>query len=598
MDPFSALIFALVVTHVIMRAAGQAGADQARAELGRARETILADLARRRTNAATRLWERLEVGRRVGPRAASWWAWAALRTASALRKAWRQRRRPAEQRRRGGRPTTGPIGRILGAAWRGGQYAWEDIRRQRGEGKRRRPDPVDTAVCERCGAVVAAAALAAGRTRHGTLARMCPTCRARCDEERQADAATGRGPAPSSGPGDVVDAELVDEHPAPGASERPAPPADDELERLRWLRDEIRARADAVRAAELSWDGRCGQTPALACVRCGSALAAFCCTNPACPLSWRNIPLPGPGDDDPPVPEKFALPVRYCPECRTQLVPRTWYAVNATNADVCLFCARKNHPEGACRPRDQLELAAIGEPVGDDGERLPVDARQHRMFGKEAARIATEAAAGEHGPCSLCGCPLDAARCCECCDGPASTRPCVTETARCGAAGCDDGLLPDGGKCPRCDGGGALELCLTHERPARMCPAPSDSPPDRPAGPQPPALEAAPTPDGGTQVSCEMHTQAGWAAAAESVQVRTAAIVDSAENMLRSLSAKNAGRGHIAAAKNWHDQVAAVTAQAGSIIAGVNDHQDPYVYAVQDAGGSAEVADPDFYDEM
>jgi hypothetical protein len=544
-DPFSALIFALIVTHVIFKAAGQAAAYQARAELGRAREAILEDLQRRRTDAATRLWERLEVGRRVGPRAASWWAWAALRTGSALRRAWRQRRRPAEQRRRGGRPTTGPVGRIIGAGWRGAQYAWVDIQRQRAEGKRRRPEPVDTGVCERCGAVVALAAIATGRTRHGTLARMCPTCRARCDEERQADNTASRGPAPAPGPADVVDAELVDERPAPpsGAGEPSAAPADEELERLRQLRDEIRARADAVRAAELSWEGRCDQAPALACVRCGSSLAAFCCTNPCCPLSWRNIPLPGPGDDTP-VPGKFALPVRYCPECRTQLAPGGWYAVNATNADVCLFCARNNHPEGACRQRDQLELAAIGEPVGDDGQRLPVHAGQHRMFGKEAARIATEAAVGEHGPCSLCGCPLDAARCCACCDGP------------------------------------------------------DDSPPDGPAGPQPPDLEAAPTPDGGTQVSCEMHTQAGWAAAAESVQVRTAAIVDSAENMLRSLSAKNAGRGHIAAAKNWHDQVAAVTGQAASIIAGVNDHQDPYVYAVQDAGGSAEVADPDFYDDM
>ena len=99
-------------------------------------------------------------------------------------------------------------------------------------------------------------------------------------------------------------------------------------------------------------------------------------------------------------------------------------------------------------------------------------------------------------------------------------------------------------------------------------------------------------------MSCEMHTQAGWAAAAEFVQQRCTAITDSAENMLRSLSAKNAGRGHIAAAKGWHDQVTAVIGHAAGIIAGVNDHQDPYVYAVQGAGGSAEVADPDFYDEM
>jgi len=540
-DPFSALIFAAIVATIITRAAGQAGAAQARVELDRAREAIRADLAARRSAAAARLRQRLDAGRRTGPRAGWWWAWAALRASSALRRSARQARRPAERGRgRAGRPSTGPLGRILGAAWRGGRYAWTDIKRQYREA-RRRPDPVDIGVCERCGAAVATTALAEGLTRLGRRARMCAWCRAACERERQADAEAGRQaaePAPAPDPAGPAGGNGGG---SDGGTAAPSSPADDgELRRLQELRDEIRNRAAEVLAGE-GWDGHDRRPGGAACVRCGSALAAFSCTNPCCPLSWRSIPPPDPGDSTP-VPDHFRLPVRYCPDCDTQLVPATWHAVNATNADVCLFCARSKYPQGATRRREDVELAAMGDPVDAAGDPLPLHSGQHRMFGREAGRIATEAAA-PGARCSRCGCPrIDPARC-NCCDGH------------------------------------------------------TDPPPDGPAGPQTAPPPAATT-EGDNDVSCEMHTQAGWAAAAEFVQQRCTAITDSAENMLRSLSAKNAGRGHIAAAKGWHDQVAAVIGHAAGIIAGVNDHQDPYVYAVQGAGGSAEVADPDFYDEM
>jgi hypothetical protein len=247
-------------------------------------------------------------------------------------------------------------------------------------------------------------------------------------------------------------------------------------------------------------------------------IRAFCCTNLCCPLSWRNIPLPEP-DPDATAPTQFRLPARNCTECGTQLLPASWYAVNATNADVCLFCARK-HPEGGCRQRSPIELAALGDPLDDDGKPVEIPPGLFRALGEEAARIAVEAAKPGH----------------------------------------------------------------------------TDPPPDDPAGSQAP--EPAPTPDEGDGMSCEMHSQAAWAAAAESVQQRCRSIAESVENMLRCLSAKNAGRGQITAAKAWGDQVTAVTAHADGLIGEVNTHQDPYVEAVQGAGGSDEVADPDYYDEM
>jgi hypothetical protein len=507
-DPLSALVFAILVTHVIMKAAGQAAADQARAELRTARAAVRRDLQRRRTAAADRLWRRLEASRVTGPRTGWWWAWAALRTRSALRRAWQQRRRPAEQRRRGGRPTTGPVGRIIGAGWRGGRYAWQEVRRQWQEG-RQRPEPVSTGVCERCGAVVAVAALAEGLTRHGQTARMCAWCRAACDRERQADAAAADdGPAVDDA--EVVDAEIVDDPP--------------------------------VGQPELKPEDRTG--PGVSCVRCGSPVIRFDCSNPGCPLNTEHARALTQAGPDAVTPGRFRLPVRFCPECSTQLVPGTWYAVNATNADVCLFCARNNHPEGACRQREPVELAATGEPLDAQGNPLPMTAELYQALAVAAAQKALVAAGGDGPACAWCGFPLDSARC-----------------------------------CARCD-------------------APQDSPPERPAGEQPPALAAAPASDEGDQMSCEVHSQAAWAAAAEAVQDTCRQITESAENMLRALNSKNAGRGHISLAKEWHDRVAAVVNFADGLIDEVNTHQDPYVDAVQGAGGSTEVADPDYYDEM
>jgi len=557
MDPVTALIFAAIATHYIMKAAAQAGLTQTRAELGRARDAIRSDLAGRRDAASARLRERLETGRRFGPRSGWWWAWAALRARSALRNIARRPRRPAESRPGRNRATTGPIGRILGAAWRGAVYAWEDARRwqeawREGEENRRRPTAgPDVGVCERCGAVVATAALAEGTTRHGRTARMCAGCRALCEKERQADAADAAARPSRAAPGDVAEGAFSDDGGRAADSSRPAAPAaqtsgaereEDDIAALREAQERIRRRAAEARRAP-GWEGRCGEPSAVSCVRCGSVVAAACCTNAACPLSWRNAAIPAEGWPEP-VPDRFALPPRTCPECSTQLLPGTWHAVNATNADVCLFCARDNHPEGTTRERQPVELAALGNPVDADGNPRPVHPGQHRMLGQEAARIATEAAAGPHGPCSLCGCPLGPDLRCAHCDGPPQATP------------------PE---------------------------------PDAPAGPQ--ALPPAPTPEG-DDVSCEVHTQAAWQMAADNVHETLGGITDSVENMLRSLSAKNAGRGHIAAAKHWGDQVAAVTARGKVIVGQVNDHQDPYVDAVQGAGGSEEVADPDFYDEM
>jgi|HubBroStandDraft_6_1064221.scaffolds.fasta_scaffold00231_7 hypothetical protein len=630
MDPVTALIFAAIATHYIMKAAAQAGLTQARTEAGRAREAIRADLGARRDAVSQRLRERLDAGQRTGPRSVWWWLRAALRARSALRNVARQARRPAETRPGQEAEETGPIGRILSAMWRGAAYAWADVRRQRAENRRERPSALpDVGVCERCGAVVARAALSEGTTRFGSTAVMCALCQLRCEEERQADAAADAARRTPAEPADVAEGAYKDDGgqaadnsaapptPAPGAeeswldrSEREEddmqarrenlrnlydPDPDGEIAALRAAQEEIRRRAAELRAAP-GWDGRCGTPSNVACARCGSVVAAFSCTNPTCPLSWRNIPIPDEGWPEA-VPERFALPVRMCPECSTQLLPNTWHAVNATNADVCLFCARDHHPEGTTREREPAELAAIGNPVGADGYPIPLHNGQHRMLGQEAARIATRAAAGPHAPCSLCGCPLDSTRCCNCCDGPPESRRCITETSRCGAADCDDGALPDGSTCPRCGGFGELELCLTHERPVQRCRAPHDSPPDSPAGPQ--ASEPAPaTTEGENNVSCDVHTQAAWQEAANAAHEAVGGIADSVENMLRGLSAKNAGRGHIAAAKGWGDQVAAVLARGRSIVADVNDHQDPYVDAVQGAGGSEEVADPDFYDEM
>lgn len=515
MDPVSALVFAIVFGTAVWRAAWQAAADQARAEARRAAGAVRADLRARRGAAAARLSARLDAGRAAGPAYPMWWAWAGLRGASALRRAARQYRRPAEERRGPARPTTGPLGRILGAALRGAAYGaaetfrqWREFRqaqqgaqgqpRRPGQGQpgpqaRGRPRPPAAGVCERCGAVTAVTALAAELTRHGRRARMCAQCRAAARAERRLDAEAAPSPEPPGAAG-VVDAEIVDD-----AGEQPGP---------------------------------AGQVPAGAagCARCGQELIAFGCRNPACPLCPAySGPL---AVADAPDPERFALPARHCADCGTQLVPSTWHARCADNADLCLFCALgyrgAGYPDGATREREHAELAAIGTPLDDRGEPAPMSPQAWARIGAEAGRIAS-AAAGV----------------------PAA--------------------------------------------------APDDSPPASPAGQHDQAAPAArPALPPGEPMSCngEMHTQADWDAQAAAIDTALGQITASAENMLRCLTAKEASRSQMSAAAAWADQVTAVAARGREIVAEVNARQDPYVNAVQGAGGSDEVAVPDYYAEI
>lgn len=101
-----------------------------------------------------------------------------------------------------------------------------------------------------------------------------------------------------------------------------------------------------------------------------------------------------------------------------------------------------------------------------------------------------------------------------------------------------------------------------------------------------------------TYVTGEVHTQAAWAEQASAINGQLAGITGSTENMLASLSAVNAGREHIRAAAEWADQVRVVLGYGARLVADVNRRQDPYVGAVQAAGGSAEVASPAYYREM
>ena len=386
MDPVSALIFAAIVTHVIMRAAAQAGADQARAEARRAADAVRRDLQARRTAAAGRLRQRLDAGRAAGPVYPLWWAWAAVRTAGAIRRTFRQRRRPAE--RPGRSTTTGPLSRILAAAWRGGAYAWEESRRQRRgsqdmprPGPQSRPQPARIGVCERCGAAAAVTALAEALTRHGRKARMCAQCRADTGAQRRADASGSEGQAAPAGPAaDVVDADVVDAELV--VSDKPRP----------------------------------GTRP-VGCTRCGEPLVGFRCANPDCLLCPAHVAAPG-GAPEIADPARWKLPVRYCPECRTQLLPDTWYAVSATNADVCLFCAYGSggqpgsHPDGACRKRADVELAALGTPADDQGRPVTISPQHWAQLAAEAARIAVAAASAapdDSRPDTPAGMPRQAA---------------------------------------------------------------------------------------------------------------------------------------------------------------------------------------------
>lgn len=96
----------------------------------------------------------------------------------------------------------------------------------------------------------------------------------------------------------------------------------------------------------------------------------------------------------------------------------------------------------------------------------------------------------------------------------------------------------------------------------------------------------------------ELHTQADWEGLTGAIKEAMAQIGDAVENTLRCLSAKNASRSQIAAVQDWGSQVTAVLGYGTDLVDEVNARQDPYVEAVQAAGGSDEVADASYYAEI
>lgn len=207
MDPISAVVFSMIVSWVVMRAAAEAGMDQAKAEARHAAAAIRKDLRKRHQAWAKRLEARLADGRKGGPATALWWGWAAMRTAKGIRRVMRREPRAAE-RAIGG--TTGPFGRIFTATRRGAQYARDEARRQREAHEARTPrEPVG--VCGRCGAVAAKSALAWALTRFDRQEQMCAKCRAAVDAECQAD--QDNTTAPAAADPDVADADVVPESP-------------------------------------------------------------------------------------------------------------------------------------------------------------------------------------------------------------------------------------------------------------------------------------------------------------------------------------------------------------------------------------------------
>lgn len=206
MDPFSALIFAMIASWAIMRSAAEAGVDQARAEARHAAAAIRKDLKRRQQAWAKQLNDRLEGGRAGGPATALWWGWAVLRTGKAIRRALRRETGP-EEKARAIRGTAGPFRRIWDASMRGAKYAHDESRKARAAHERAAHSPVG--VCGRCGAVAAASALAWALTRFGRQERMCAACRAAVDAERQAAQGTAAKPQDTPEP-DVADADVVE----------------------------------------------------------------------------------------------------------------------------------------------------------------------------------------------------------------------------------------------------------------------------------------------------------------------------------------------------------------------------------------------------
>jgi len=336
--------------------------------------------------------------------------------------------------------------------------------------------------------VVALTALADATTRHGRTAKMCAACRADVAGERQGDGVRAQaGPEP---PDDVVDADVVDDPPEPGPEAKPVT-----------------------------------GSPGVQCIGCGEPLTGMVCFNADCHLcpehrDTRGLPVAT-------NPDRWVLPVRFC-GCGRQLMPGTWHAVDATNEDICLWCAQDR---GLCRPREPVELAALGDPVDADGNRMALSPEDRAPLAAEAARIA-----------------------------------------------------------------------LTASQEAAT--APDDSPPEGPAGTQDgsaaPAALPAPTPTGDDDMTCngEVHTQADWGNQTAAITTQLEGIPVSAENVLRNLTAKEAGRTQMTLVAQWADHAQAVASYTQAAVDGVNARQDVYVNAVQGAGGSGEVARPDYYDEM
>jgi hypothetical protein len=473
------VLMPMLVAWLVVHAAGKAGIWQAVAEGRTVRAAVLQALKDKGTKAGAALAKRLEEDRKRGAFYPAFWAWAAMRTARAVRAAMR--------RRRLFRNGAGIVRRIAGAAWRGGKYAYGEARKRLRDGER--PRLLRIGVCGQCGGIAAVTALKDG---------LCGSCR----------------------PG--ASRPAVAEH----AEE--APPA---------MRDGDLPPDDEIPDAEIVGDPEPGAVPAPRCVRCGKPLAGFACVNPGCLLcpDYQGLPVSREGAD----PARWKLPVRICsePGCNRQLMPRsTWYVVNATNADICLYCGYggtsskdgvitripARYPDGAVRERQPAELAAAGTPVDADGNEMPLTAGDAEFLAAEAGRIAQEAAA-------------------------------------------------------------------------------QNSPPDAPAGPTQPGQAAPPQPQGDPMTCApdgELHTQADWEGLTSAIDAALEGIAQSAENTLKCLSAKSAGREHMAAVTAWLDQVTAVMSHGRNLVEEVNQHQDPYVDAVQGAGGSDEVADPDYYAEM
>jgi hypothetical protein len=226
MDPGSAMLFALIAAWRIVYGGAEAAGAQAAQEARAAADAIRTDLNGRRSEWARRLSDRIADGRAGGPATGMWWAWAAARTARAVRNGWRRAPRSAE-RAHSIRETTGPWRRIFDAGVAGARFAREQARQQR-EAQQQRPTRVPLGVCEQCGAVVAQASLQDATVGPAQRRmRVCATCRANeAGRNHQPD------PEPTTArePEDLVDADVVHDPerpeldaPTPGATTDPAP---------------------------------------------------------------------------------------------------------------------------------------------------------------------------------------------------------------------------------------------------------------------------------------------------------------------------------------------------------------------------------------